>query len=515
MASSRTHQYRPLLASESRKRYNNTDSKEQLLLLEVSKERFGGYKRDLLINSLTEVEIEFYVCIACNGIMRNACHVGEEQTPVCEGCVREGVFPQSMMRSRKKIPQLVVRCPLTTRGCNWNGTIAEVEDHLDVCVEFVVKCRNCEIILPRSEMINHLTNSCVNREVICGYCNTCLLYKYLTGHYNVCTEYQLHCPNDCRAVLKRRQLKVHMETECPNTLVECSYRMFGCNQKMKQCELEEHYRTNEIGHLKSTALTAFNKIQQMEKKIVSSDNVIQQMKRESDIIILEMQEKIKSSENTIQQMEKKIASSDKRIEEMEQKVGFSDFEIQQIRKTNEDLKKIFDLNIPTASINELEKKVTTITRNMDKLLYPIVLRDTFKVDTVLVNNSAYKITCSWNSYRIHVVFINEDGLISVKIKMENDNTILVTTWFEGKFKLTICDTKDIKNSLVYETPVAKLQFQQLKRPSINPPRERSSQKQYTPELVIANVPTDLILDERFVTNNEVMYTLQMQIAEDY
>ena len=453
------------------------------------------------------MEIEFYVCTACKGIMRNASHVGEEQTPVCERCVREGLFSQSMMRSRKKIPQLAVRCPLTTRGCNWNGTLAEVEEHLNVCEEFVVKCVNCDIILQRSEMINHLMNLCVNREVICGYCKMRLLYKYLTltGHYDVCTEYQVHCPNECEVILKRRQLRTHMETECPNTTVECYYRMYGCNQKMKRCELEEHYRIKEIKHLRTITLFALNKMEQMEKKIVSSENIIQQMKRESDNTILEMQEKIKLSENKIQQMEIKIASSDKIIGQMEQKIAYSNFEIDKIGKTNEDFKKYIDHNIPTKAINELEKKVTTITRTMDKMLYPIVLRDTFKMDRILLNIPGYKTACSWNSYKIHVhvAFTNKDGEISATIFMENDN--IRATWFEGRFKLTICDKKDIKNSLVYETPVAKLQFRVN---SLDP------RKLHTPELVIAKVPQDLIFDERFVSDNKVLFTLQIQNAED-
>ena len=517
MASIDTRQYRPraLLGSESRKGYNNTDSKEQLLLVEINNERFGGYRRDLLVDSLTEVEIDFYVCTTCMGIMCNACHVGEEQTPVCEGCVREGVISQPMMRSRKKIPQLVVRCPLATRGCNWNGTLAEMEEHLNVCVELVVNCVNCNIILQRRDLTNHLTNLCVNREVTCRFCCMRLFCKNLTGHYDVCTEYEVHCPNECRTVLKQRQLKVHMETECPNTTVECYYRKFGCNQKMKKCDLKEHYRTNEIKHLRSTTQFAINKMEEMEMKIDSSDNIIQQIKKESDNTILELQEKIKYSENKIQQMEKKIASSDKLMKQMEQKIGFSDIEIHKIGKINEVFEKYIDHNIPTKVISELEEKVTTITKNMDKLLYPIVLRYTFKMDSLLLGEPTCKITCSWSPYKIHVLLlINKDSEISVAIKMENDNTI--ATYFEGRFKLTIYDRKDTTNSLIYETPVTKLQFQDSHRSSIheNSSKERSPRKQHTPELVIANVPQELLFDERFITNNEALFTLQIQHAED-
>ena len=71
------------------KSYNSIDSKEQLILVHTGKGKFGGYKQDLLVNTFNEMEIEFYVCTQCKGVMRNACQLGEEQIPVCETCVGE------------------------------------------------------------------------------------------------------------------------------------------------------------------------------------------------------------------------------------------------------------------------------------------------------------------------------------------------------------------------------------------------------------------------------------------
>ena len=101
------------------KTYNSIDSKEQLIL--AGKGKFGGYKQDLLVNTLDEIEIEFNVCTQCKGVMRNACQVGEEQNPNCETCVGKMVRSQPMMKARHKIPQLTANCPLATRGCRWNA----------------------------------------------------------------------------------------------------------------------------------------------------------------------------------------------------------------------------------------------------------------------------------------------------------------------------------------------------------------------------------------------------------
>ena len=88
--------------------------------------------------------------------MRNASQFGEEQTPVCEPCAGPHCNVTPIVRARKRIATFHVKCPLATRGCDWNSTIAEVETHLGLCEEFVVSCSNkCEQFMKRSELGDH------------------------------------------------------------------------------------------------------------------------------------------------------------------------------------------------------------------------------------------------------------------------------------------------------------------------------------------------------------------------
>ena len=248
------------------KSYNSIDSKEQLILVYTGKEEFGGYKQDLLVNTFNEMEIEFYVCTQCKGVMRNACQLGEEQIPVCETCVGEKVESLPMMKARKKISELSANCPLATRGCKWNATLSEVSQHLDVCQEFHIKCEyDCGVIIKRCELNNHCNNECVNREVICEHCRSMIVYIELNQHFKECPEFQLLCPNNCAANLKRKQIESHVETDCPNTVVECRYERFGCKQVVKRCEMEEHKKTNEMKHLEMTTFFAVDKIEKLEE----------------------------------------------------------------------------------------------------------------------------------------------------------------------------------------------------------------------------------------------------------
>ena len=255
-----------LYDESSRKTYNNIDSNEQLMYVEVTKNKFAGYRPELLVDSLSELEMDFYVCTECKGVMRNACQTGEEQTFVCEVCIKEGVPSQSMVKLRNKILELRAKCPLTTRGCEWNGEIAEIEEHLIVCDKVIVKCYNaCGVILPVSELDLHLIRSCVKRRVACEYCNQYFMYEELTNHYITCLEYQFPCPNNCSVNLKWKLLDSHLEFECPNMVVECPYKKFGCGQEVLRRDLEEHKKTNQIQHLESKRIFAICEIEELKQ----------------------------------------------------------------------------------------------------------------------------------------------------------------------------------------------------------------------------------------------------------
>ncbi|KAI6647223.1 TNF receptor-associated factor 4 [Oopsacas minuta] len=259
----------------ARKTYNTVDTIEQLLWIETSKNTFRGYKQDLLVNSLTEIEVEFYVCTECHGVMRNACQLGNEQTPACELCVGEGVPSQMMMKSRKRILELRAICPMETRGCTWNGFISEIECHLNLCEEFVVQCNNCVVKLKRREVDNHNLNECLKRNVNCTHCQAVIIFKDLNQHYGVCDEYLIVCSNNCKTTIRRKQLNSHIDTNCPNKIVECPYRKFGCMKEVKRCELERHTVTNQIQHLESKTSFAISRMEQMEERIIAFTKIVE------------------------------------------------------------------------------------------------------------------------------------------------------------------------------------------------------------------------------------------------
>ena len=387
-----------LYDESSRKTYNNIDSNEQLMYVEVTKNKFAGYRQEMLVYSLSEIETDFYVCTECKGVMRNACQTGEEQNPVCEVCVEEGVPSQSMVKSRNKILELQARCPLATRGCNWNGKMVQVEEHLITCEKFVVNCTNaCNVILPKSELNLHLKSFCEKRPVTCKYCIQYFMYKELINHHLTCLEYQFPCPNNCNMNLKQKRLDSHLDLECPNMVVECPYKKYGCGKEVFRCELEEHKKTNQIQHL--------------ESKSIFADREMEELKQ-----------------------------TNKQLTEMNMHLTKRN---NQITETNK----------------QLTGRVITLGNEVDMSSYPIILCDEISIPLFNINSPFLVIRKVHWRRKISVGFehIKNNKFISVSVRMENENTKAPPAkWpFQGRFKLTVIGKK--YKSYIYESRLTKLQ----------------------------------------------------------
>ena len=424
------------------KTYNSIDSKEQLMLVETGKGKFGGYKQDMLVNSLNETQIEFYVCTECNGVMRNACQRGEEQIPVCELCVGDRIGCQPMKKAREKIPELKVHCPLATRGCQWNTTIKNLDEHLAVCQEFIVKCKyGCGVILKRRERDDHCSNECLNRQVSCEHCEKLKVYRDLKQHYEECLEFPLLCPNNCGANLTRKQTDPHIETDCPNAIVKCRYERFGCREVVRRCEMDQHNKTNEIKHLEMGTFFTADEIGQLKETNSR------------------LTEKMEQQERTILMLTEKLV---------------------QQKETISKLKEI------------LEQVIVSLS-------YYVVLRSKLRLLFRLHNAHEEIFEFTWQSHKFMVSFKDtERYTISVSVSLANGGSL---NWLqrgvnESRFKLTIIDRVNTKNSLVYKSPVIEPEEQPLY------------------EFGIASIPIELLLEEGFRRENRyIEFTLQVQGPE--
>ena len=120
------------------------DNKENLYLVASLVQRGGqalcGYRRELVTQQMSEIELQLLVCYVCFGFMRNACNTIDGTAMGCEVCVGTAAGAQAVGTVRAMVSNLKCKCPLMERGCTWDGSIGEVAQHLDICSSLVVIC---------------------------------------------------------------------------------------------------------------------------------------------------------------------------------------------------------------------------------------------------------------------------------------------------------------------------------------------------------------------------------------
>ena len=137
-------------------------------------------------------------------------------------------------QNERVIKSLHVYCSNKERGCEWQGEINNINDHLensDGCSFEEVTCyNNCDKFLQRKRLNDHLENECPRRKVTCQYCHIADEFQYIEGsHMEKCLKFPLPCPNDCGiSAIPREDMDSHRkvcsyeEVECP---IQCAVRM--------------------------------------------------------------------------------------------------------------------------------------------------------------------------------------------------------------------------------------------------------------------------------------------------
>eukprot|EP00800_Vazella_pourtalesii_P008263 TRINITY_DN218_c0_g1_i2.p1 TRINITY_DN218_c0_g1~~TRINITY_DN218_c0_g1_i2.p1 ORF type:complete len:394 (-),score=65.96 TRINITY_DN218_c0_g1_i2:5-1186(-) len=124
------------------KRISNLDRIEDLVFVNTRETsyRWGGYKKELVTQNLTALEETLFVCSVCRGIMYETCSIKGGLAQVCESCIGEEVSHHPVASIRSTISKLVCKCALYERGCEWEGRLGGLVEHMEECNEFIVQC---------------------------------------------------------------------------------------------------------------------------------------------------------------------------------------------------------------------------------------------------------------------------------------------------------------------------------------------------------------------------------------
>ena len=161
----------------------------------------------------------------------------------CPGCNQPSVTCILDRPKWKNILCLKVKCPMKERGCQWNGDIQSIHDHLTVdCKYMDFECSNgCGESLERHDLPDHLENACPKRSVACQHCNQVGALENIVGdHLFICFEYIIPCPNGCGEQIKQFSYYNQHSEDCTHLIVPCPFNFVGCSALFERRLMPQH-----------------------------------------------------------------------------------------------------------------------------------------------------------------------------------------------------------------------------------------------------------------------------------
>jgi hypothetical protein len=143
-----------------------------------------------------------------------------------------------------------VLCKNRIYYCNWVGKLIDLENHQgEECSRQVLKCPHdrCPDSIFREDLKCH-KNSCEYRIIPCQDCDILISFIDIILHQEVCTRYKLPCPQSCGSLVERKDVELHKEQSCFNTIIDCPYKDIGCPTRITKKELENYLTANTNRH---------------------------------------------------------------------------------------------------------------------------------------------------------------------------------------------------------------------------------------------------------------------------
>ena len=152
-----------------------------------------------------------------------------------------------------------VRCLKKNEGCEWEGELKYLREHLSPagdCQFVSVLCSHeCGFSAVRPLVSNHELCECPKRPVFCRHCVEFRSpWETVQQHEQVCPEGLVSCPNECDEMVKRCLLSDHI-AECPLQDVTCDFADIGCNWSGLRRTREAHLQDQWQEHI-ATAMAA-------------------------------------------------------------------------------------------------------------------------------------------------------------------------------------------------------------------------------------------------------------------
>ena len=169
--------------------------------------------------------------------------------PACPHCRNAGFVHIQDKQAKREIDELKTLCSHSSRGCNWQGGLGDIKNHLGKCDFSPVKCKDCSAQVSRKALEEHAMKECPYRKSACTYCGEKGKYYEVISfsHWANCPSYPLDCPNKCGAEqIKRSEVFAHRNV-CPTEPIDCPLKC--ASGPLLRKDLDTHIKSNQDSHL--------------------------------------------------------------------------------------------------------------------------------------------------------------------------------------------------------------------------------------------------------------------------
>ena len=353
-----------------------------------------GYQCEF-IDSVPE---DFY-CKKCALVARRLTLISCCSESYCHACIADSCLSCGgknfttfeHFKNQRKIASLQVYCSMKERGCDWSGTLEQLDTHLDPdqdnCQYVDTKCPlNCHMTIPKDKVEQHVAQHCAKRPYVCQHCNFKATYEEVVDkHLPECKYVPLQCPNLCGVTFERDFMEDHMKM-CRLEEVGCEFSGVGCEGRFIREDQEEHTRQNSQKHLTLTASLAVETKEQLQQKMLEQDK---KYKEEEE----KLRQKIEEQEKKIEKLAKKDNEHNEEEQKLKQKI--EELEKKQERELDEQKLELVGLTQDSKEIvDRLVEQQKILQAQLSELSSQLGLTRTL---TMMGFTKAKSKSSTWNS----------------------------------------------------------------------------------------------------------------------
>ena len=355
---------------------------------------------DLYCKKCNLVARKFTIASCCGESYCHYCITDiQKQDKSCPACGEKEYTTLQHIKYQKRINCLQVYCSMKERGCDWSGTLEQLDTHLDPdqdnCQYVDTKCPlNCHMTIPKNKVEQHVAQHCAKRPYVCQHCNFKATYEEVVDeHLPECKYVPMQCPNLCGVTFERDFMEDHMKM-CHLEEVGCEFSGVGCDDQFRREDQEEHTRQNSQKHLTLTASLAVETKEQLQQKLLEQDKKHKEEEEKLKQRIEEQEKKIeqakKDNEHRVeeQKLKQKIEEQEKKFEEQEEKLNAQVIEhreevVQKLAEQKKMLEELFE-----SKLQCLDQKLLELTKKSNQ--NEINLNRTFEMTNFIAEKAKNK-----------------------------------------------------------------------------------------------------------------------------